>query len=185
MWWFALLAYSFEILCIFMFIVYCTVTFLMVMCNTETEELRKCIVFHNRSPIAPAEAESHESVDDKLEVLTEKLTEKEHALQQSHCEIQNAEKVLNDLEKNTSTCRDRYRSLMVELKKDVRKTEDEEQISSLSVRRQALKHEVLQQQENYQKMLNKFTKELENKKTLFSTGTKKPSHPRVSCFPLV
>lgn len=46
-------------------------------------------------------------------------------LQRSHCEIKNAEKVLSDLENKTSSCRDGYRSLVIELKKDVRKTEEE------------------------------------------------------------
>lgn len=33
--------------------------------------------------------------------------------------------MLTDLENKTSSCRDRYRSLMIELKKDIRKIEDE------------------------------------------------------------
>ncbi|XP_076173816.1 uncharacterized protein LOC143149900 isoform X2 [Ptiloglossa arizonensis] len=162
--WFVLLAvYAFKILCIFGFIVYCVVAFLMIMIR--------------------------ESVDDKLDVLTEKLTEKEHALQRSHCEIKNAEKILSDLEKKTSTCRDRYRLLMTELKKDVRKTEEEvktlqNQISCLSVRRETLRNEALKQQEDYQKMLNNFTKELESKKVLFLSSGEKSRRPHVSCLTL-
>ncbi|KZC11769.1 hypothetical protein WN55_03605, partial [Dufourea novaeangliae] len=93
-------------------------------------------------------------------------------LQRSHCEIKNAEKVLTDIENKTSNCRDRYSSLTTELKKDVRKIEEEvktlqNQISTLSVRREALKSEVIKQQEDYQTTLNNFTRELESKKALF------------------
>ncbi|XP_054007583.1 uncharacterized protein LOC128891798 isoform X1 [Hylaeus anthracinus] len=210
MWFVLLTVYIFEILCIFVFVVYCVVAFLLVMvriffirCNcvyfelinniidnttkyqTRTEELRKCVVFQNENLETEFPVEGHESVDDKLEVLTEKLTEKERTLQRSHCEIKNAERVLTDLEKKTSTCRDRYRSLMTELKKDVQKTEEEvkmlqNQISSLSVRREVLRNEAIKQQEEYQKMLNNFTKELENKNALFSSSSEKSRHPRVS-----
>ncbi|XP_050489392.1 uncharacterized protein LOC126873030 isoform X3 [Bombus huntii] len=162
--WFILFAvFTFKLMCIFIFVIYCVVTFLLVM--------------------------SRESVDDKLEVLTEKLTEKERVLQKSQCEIKNAEKALTDLENKTSSCRDRYRSLMIELKKDIRETEDEvrtlqNQISNLSIRREALRSEALKQQEDYQKMLSGFSKELESKKTLFSSGIEKSRHHRVSCFSL-
>ncbi|KOC68603.1 hypothetical protein WH47_06394 [Habropoda laboriosa] len=76
---------------------------------------------------------------------------------------------------------------MVELKKDIRKTEEEvktlqTQISNLSNRREALRSEVLKQQEDYQKMLSSFSTELENKKSLFSSGNEKSRHPRVSCL---
>ncbi|XP_068982693.1 uncharacterized protein [Bombus flavifrons] len=187
--WFILFAvFTFKLMCIFIFVIYCVATFLLVM--------------------------SRESVDDKLEVLTEKLTEKERVLQKSQCEIKNAEKALTDLENKTSSCQDRYRSLMIELKKDIRETEDEvrtlqNQISNLSIRREALRSEVLKQQEDYQKMLSGFSKELESKKTLFCTllrnilfclkidfhyfnwrfqsiasGIEKSRHHRVSCFSL-
>ncbi|XP_076234162.1 uncharacterized protein LOC143179052 isoform X3 [Calliopsis andreniformis] len=188
--WFVLTAvYTFEILCIFVFVVYCVVAFLRVMYNTQTEELRKCIVLQRGNLDLLAETENPENVTCKIKVLTEKLAEKERAvrLQRSHSEIKKAEKVLSDLESKTSTCRDGYKSLMIELKKDVRKTEEEvktlqSQISTLSDRREALRNEVLK--EDYQKMLNNFTKELENKKSLFSSGIEKSRHPRVSSFAL-
>ncbi|XP_016771873.1 uncharacterized protein LOC108000649 isoform X2 [Apis cerana] len=185
--WFILFAICiFKITCIFIFIIYCVVTFLLVMYNAQTEELKKCIVPQDTNVEEEFPIESRDSVDDKLEILTEKLTEKEHVLQKSQCEIKDAEKVLTDLENKTSSCRDRYRSLMIDLKKDIRKTEDEvrmlqNQISSLSIRREALRSEVLKQQEDYQKMLNSFSKELENKKILFSSSIEKSRHPRY-CF---
>ncbi|XP_043263331.1 uncharacterized protein LOC122403702 [Colletes gigas] len=188
--WFVLLAvYSFEIFCIFVFVVYCVVTFLMIMYQTRTEELRKCIAPDSKNLEAELPVEVREIVDDNLEVLTEKLTEKERVLQQSHYEIKSAEKVLSDLEQKTSSCRDRYKSLMSDLKKDVRKTEEEvktlqNQISSLSVRREVFRNEALKQQEDYQKMLNNFTKELEHKKALFSPSSGKSRQPRVSCLAL-
>lgn len=46
-------------------------------------------------------------------------------LQHSYFAVNHAEIVLNNLEDKTSTCRDRYRLLMIDLKKDIRKTEDE------------------------------------------------------------
>lgn len=55
-------------------------------------------------------------------------------LQRSQNEIKNAERVLSDLESKTSTCRDRYRTLMTELKKDIRKTEDEVRVTIYSLR---------------------------------------------------
>ncbi|XP_017759296.1 PREDICTED: uncharacterized protein LOC108550146 [Eufriesea mexicana] len=189
--WFILFAVcTFKIICIFIFIIYCVVTFLLVMYNARTEELRKCILPQNINLEVEFLIESRDSVDDKLEVLTEKLTEKVHVLQNSQCEIKNTEKVLTDLENKTLFCRDRYRPLMIELKKDIRKTEDEvktlqNQISNLSFRRESLRSEVLKQQEDYQKMLNNFSKELENKKTLFSSGIEKLRHPRVSHFILL
>ncbi|XP_043508731.1 uncharacterized protein LOC122528074 isoform X2 [Frieseomelitta varia] len=182
--WFILFAVcTFKVMCIFIFVIYCVVSFLLVMYNSQTEELRKYIVPQDTS------LESCESMDDKLEVLTEKLTEKEYALQKSQYEIKNAGKMLTDLENKTSSCRDRYRSLMIELKNDIRKIEDEvrmlqTQISNLSIQREALRREVLKQQEDYQKMLGNFSKELESKKTLFSSGIEKSRHHRVSCFSL-
>ncbi|XP_017884528.1 uncharacterized protein LOC108627683 [Ceratina calcarata] len=189
MWHVLLSVCTFKIVCIFVFIVYCVVTFLLIVYKAQTEELKKYIVPQEKIVEIGFPIEIRDSVDDKLEVLTEKLTEKERALQKSQCEIKNAEKVLSDLENKTSSCRDRYRSLMMELKKDIRKTEDEvrtlqNQISNLSIRREALRTEVLKQQEDYQKMLNNFSKELENKKTQFSSGTEKSRHSRVSCFVL-
>ncbi|XP_017798505.1 PREDICTED: uncharacterized protein LOC108579471 [Habropoda laboriosa] len=185
--WFVLVTACIKIIGIFIFIVYCVVAFLMVMYNDRMEELRKCVVLQDTSLKTEFPIESHDSIDNKLEVLTEKLTQKERVLQRSQCEIKNAEKVLNDLENKTSSCRDRYRSLMVELKKDIRKTEEEvktlqTQISNLSNRREALRSEVLKQQEDYQKMLSSFSTELENKKSLFSSGNEKSRHPRVSCL---
>ncbi|KAF3427924.1 hypothetical protein E2986_00172 [Frieseomelitta varia] len=77
------------------------------------------------------------------------------------------------------------------------------QISNLSIQREALRREVLKvQQEDYQKMLGNFSKELESKKTLFcihifgfslfylmllifiASGIEKSRHHRVSCFSL-
>ncbi|XP_068982689.1 uncharacterized protein [Bombus flavifrons] len=213
--WFILFAvFTFKLMCIFIFVIYCVATFLLVMYNAQTEELRRCIVPQDTNLDVEFPTGSRESVDDKLEVLTEKLTEKERVLQKSQCEIKNAEKALTDLENKTSSCQDRYRSLMIELKKDIRETEDEvrtlqNQISNLSIRREALRSEVLKQQEDYQKMLSGFSKELESKKTLFCTllrnilfclkidfhyfnwrfqsiasGIEKSRHHRVSCFSL-
>ncbi|XP_046143557.1 uncharacterized protein LOC114876301 isoform X2 [Osmia bicornis bicornis] len=186
MWLVVLIFYTLKILCIFIFIMYCVITFLMVMYNNEIEELRKCIAIPNANPEAEFPIENRDSVDDKLEVLTEKLAEKEHVLQRSHCAVNHAEMVLNDLENKTSTCRDRYRILMIDLKEDIRKTEDEvktlqDQISNLSIRREALRGEVIKQQENYQKMLSNFTKEIKDTKTLFSSGMKKSRQTRY-CF---
>ncbi|CAK9833570.1 hypothetical protein ANTRET_LOCUS10232 [Anthophora retusa] len=189
MWLVLFAACFFKAMCIFIFVVYCVVAFLMVMYNDQIEELRKYVVLQDTRPKAEFSIECHNSIDNKLEVLTEKLTQKERALQRSQCEIKNAEKVFNDLENKTFSCRDRYRSLMVELKKDIRKTEEEvetlqTQISELSIRREALRSDVLKQQEDYQKMLSNFSKELENKKTLFSSDNEKSRHPRVSCLVL-
>ncbi|KAK9302262.1 hypothetical protein QLX08_005691 [Tetragonisca angustula] len=186
--WFILFAVcTFKVMCIFIFVIYCVVSFLLVMYNSQTEELRKYIVPQDTSSEVGFSIESCESMDDKLEVLTEKLTEKEYALQKSQYEIKNAGKMLTDLENKTSSCRDRYRSLMIELKKDIRKIEDEvrmlqTQISNLSIQREALRSEVLKQQEDYQKMLGNFSKELESKKTLFCI--EKSRHHRVNCFSL-
>ncbi|CAL7945590.1 unnamed protein product [Xylocopa violacea] len=185
--WFILLAIcTFKITCMFIFIVYCVVTFLLIMYNAQTEELKKCIVPQDTNVETELRIESRDSVDE-LEVLAEKLAEKERALQKSQCKIKNAKKVLCDSENRTSSCRHRYCSLTIELKRDIRKTEDEvrtlqNEISDLSMRREALRGEVLKQQEDYQKMLNNFTEELENKKTLFSSGIEKSRHPRVSYF---
>nr|XP_031829573.1 uncharacterized protein LOC116425685 isoform X2 [Nomia melanderi] len=175
---FLLTIYIFKILCIFLFVVYSINIFLMAMIIAKSEILQ---------PEYPIEM--HENVDDKLNMLSEKLTEKEQALQRSHCEIKNAEKVLTDLENKTSSYRDRYRSLMSELKKDVQKIENEvktlqSHISTLSLRRESLKAEVIKQQEDYQKMLNNFTKELKHKKTLFSSGADKSKKSRLSCLSL-
>ncbi|XP_048267965.1 uncharacterized protein LOC100646201 isoform X6 [Bombus terrestris] len=58
-------------------------------------------------------------------------------------------------------------NLDVEFPTEVRTLQN--QISNLSIRREALRSEVLKQQEDYQKMLSGFSKELESKKTLFCT----------------
>ncbi|XP_076751423.1 uncharacterized protein LOC143423755 isoform X2 [Xylocopa sonorina] len=208
--WFILLAIcTFKITCMFVFIVHCVVTFLLIVvrfifvyCNSQllaltnpvliaikynaqTEELKKCIVPQDTDVEAVLRIKNRGSVG-KLEVLAEKLAEKERVLQKSQCKIKNARKLLCDSENKTSSCRHRYCSLTIELKRDIRKTEDEvrtlqNEISDLSIRREALRGEVLKQ-EDYQKMLNNFTKELENKKTLFSSSVEKSRHPRVSYF---
>ncbi|XP_076391281.1 uncharacterized protein LOC100882789 isoform X2 [Megachile rotundata] len=183
MWLISLTFYSLKILCIFVFVVYCVIAFLMIMYNNRIEELKKCIAVPNVNSEAEFLIETRDSVEDRLEALTEKLTEKEHVLERSHCEVNRTEMVLSDLENKTSTCHDRYRLLMIELKNDIRKTEDEvktlqNQISGLSIRRETLKNDAIKQQEDYQKMLNNFTKELENKKLLFSSGIEKSRHPR-------
>ncbi|XP_076647704.1 uncharacterized protein LOC143356139 isoform X2 [Halictus rubicundus] len=170
---FMLAIYIFKILCVFLFVVYCVVTFLMVMITAKGEILKS-------NPLTIY-------VDEKLGVLTKKLSETEHP--RSHYEIRNADKVLTDLENKTSNYRDRYRTLMSELKKDVRKIEGEvktlqNHISVLSLRREALRSEVIKQQEDYQMMLKNFTKELEGKKSLFSLVTVSPRKPRISCSPL-
>ncbi|XP_076292777.1 uncharacterized protein LOC143214997 isoform X5 [Lasioglossum baleicum] len=167
---FMLAIYIFKILCVFLFVVYCVVTFLMVMYNARLGELKECIY-----------------VDEKLGVLTKKLSETEHP--RSHYEIRNADKVLTDLENKTSNYRDRYRTLMSELKKDVRKIEGEvktlqNHISILSLRREALRSEVIKQQEDYQMMLSNFTKELESKKSMFSLVSVNSTKPRISCRPI-
>ncbi|XP_076647730.1 uncharacterized protein LOC143356139 isoform X5 [Halictus rubicundus] len=137
---FMLAIYIFKILCVFLFVVYCVVTFLMVMYNARLEELKECIT---------AKGEILKSnpltiyVDEKLGVLTKKLSETEHPVKtlQNH-------------------------------------------ISVLSLRREALRSEVIKQQEDYQMMLKNFTKELEGKKSLFSLVTVSPRKPRISCSPL-
>ncbi|KAK2577533.1 hypothetical protein KPH14_003618 [Odynerus spinipes] len=89
-------------------------------------------------------------------------------LKRSQCEIKSVKKALDDIENKTWTCRNRYKSLMNDLKMDVHKTEQEieflqSQVSNLSRRREELKKEVTKQQEEYEKMLIHFTKDLENK----------------------
>ncbi|XP_033336389.2 uncharacterized protein LOC117226295 isoform X2 [Megalopta genalis] len=167
---FVLAIYILKILCVFLFVVYCVVTFLMVMYNARLEELKDCITA--KDEILESDYPLKFYVDEKLGIITKKITEKEQLLQRSHYEIKNAEKILTDLENKTSNYRDGYKLLMSELKKDVRKIEDEvktlqNHISSLSFRREVLRNEVMKQQEDYQKMLNNFTRELENKKSLF------------------
>nr|XP_033336382.1 uncharacterized protein LOC117226295 isoform X2 [Megalopta genalis] len=190
---FVLAIYILKILCVFLFVVYCVVTFLMVMYNARLEELKDCITA--KDEILESDYPLKFYVDEKLGIITKKITEKEQLLQRSHYEIKNAEKILTDLENKTSNYRDGYKLLMSELKKDVRKIEGEvktlqNHISSLSFRREVLRNEVMkvisfntikktntnaftkkfmlfQQQEDYQKMLNNFTRELENKKSLF------------------
>ncbi|XP_078035916.1 uncharacterized protein LOC144469464 isoform X2 [Augochlora pura] len=181
---FVLAIYIFKILCVFLFVVYCVVTFLMVMYNARLEELKECIAA--KDVILETDYPLKIYVDERLGIITKKLTEKEQLLQRSHYEIKNAEKILTDLENKTSNYRDRYKLLMSELKKDVRKIEGEvktlqNHISSLSIRREALRSEVIKQQEDYQKMLNNFTRELENKKSLFSLTTESPRRPRMNC----
>nr|XP_033336388.1 uncharacterized protein LOC117226295 isoform X7 [Megalopta genalis] len=168
---FVLAIYILKILCVFLFVVYCVVTFLMVMYNARLEELKDCITA--KDEILESDYPLKFYVDEKLGIITKKITEKEQLLQRSHYEIKNAEKILTDLENKTSNYRDGYKLLMSELKKDVRKIEGEQvktlqnHISSLSFRREVLRNEVMKQQEDYQKMLNNFTRELENKKSLF------------------
>nr|XP_033336389.1 uncharacterized protein LOC117226295 isoform X8 [Megalopta genalis] len=167
---FVLAIYILKILCVFLFVVYCVVTFLMVMYNARLEELKDCITA--KDEILESDYPLKFYVDEKLGIITKKITEKEQLLQRSHYEIKNAEKILTDLENKTSNYRDGYKLLMSELKKDVRKIEGEvktlqNHISSLSFRREVLRNEVMKQQEDYQKMLNNFTRELENKKSLF------------------
>nr|XP_033336390.1 uncharacterized protein LOC117226295 isoform X9 [Megalopta genalis] len=185
---FVLAIYILKILCVFLFVVYCVVTFLMVMYNARLEELKDCITA--KDEILESDYPLKFYVDEKLGIITKKITEKEQLLQRSHYEIKNAEKILTDLENKTSNYRDGYKLLMSELKKDVRKIEGEQvktlqnHISSLSFRREVLRNEVMKQQEDYQKMLNNFTRELENKKSLFSLTTESPRRPRMSCPPL-
>ncbi|XP_076292775.1 uncharacterized protein LOC143214997 isoform X4 [Lasioglossum baleicum] len=171
---FMLAIYIFKILCVFLFVVYCVVTFLMVMITAKGE------ILQSDYPLKIY-------VDEKLGVLTKKLSETEHP--RSHYEIRNADKVLTDLENKTSNYRDRYRTLMSELKKDVRKIEGEvktlqNHISILSLRREALRSEVIKQQEDYQMMLSNFTKELESKKSMFSLVSVNSTKPRISCRPI-
>ncbi|XP_076292773.1 uncharacterized protein LOC143214997 isoform X2 [Lasioglossum baleicum] len=182
---FMLAIYIFKILCVFLFVVYCVVTFLMVMYNARLGELKECITA--KGEILQSDYPLKIYVDEKLGVLTKKLSETEHP--RSHYEIRNADKVLTDLENKTSNYRDRYRTLMSELKKDVRKIEGEvktlqNHISILSLRREALRSEVIKQQEDYQMMLSNFTKELESKKSMFSLVSVNSTKPRISCRPI-
>ncbi|XP_015598798.1 uncharacterized protein LOC107269454 isoform X3 [Cephus cinctus] len=130
---------SFKMLWIFYFIVSCITTFLMVMVI--------------------------KIVCDKLHALSEKLAAKEHTLKES---IKSTEKVLNDIDnKSVSMIEDRYRDLMIDLKKNLMKTEQEvkslqDEVTSLSLRRENLKNDVLKQQEDYHKMLATFNKDLES-----------------------
>ncbi|XP_015179704.1 PREDICTED: uncharacterized protein LOC107068125 [Polistes dominula] len=107
-------------------------------------------------------------MDIKLQTLSDKLTKKERMLKQSQYKIKSVENALNDIESKTSTCRNRYKSLISDLKLDVHKTEEEvkclqSQVSNLSLRREELKKEAVKQQEEYETMLARFTKDLENK----------------------
>ncbi|KAL2740405.1 DNA repair protein RecN-like [Vespula squamosa] len=146
--------------------------------NDDKEELKKRILDEGRNNEITTFNENQENMDMKLQTLTEKLTEKERMLKQSQYKIKSVEKALNDIENKTSTCRSRYKSLMSDLKLDVHKTEEEvkslqSQVSNLSLRREELKKEVVKQQEEYEKMLIHFTKDLENKGTGCVTGCEK------------
>ncbi|XP_026828118.1 uncharacterized protein LOC113561397, partial [Ooceraea biroi] len=95
-------------------------------------------------------------------------------LQQSRTEIKNIENVLSDVENKTLSCRDRYRSIMTAIKRDVRKTEIEmkmlqDHASKLSLRREELKNEILKQGQDYQRMIDNFAKDFGNKETTFSS----------------
>ncbi|KAI4490625.1 PREDICTED: uncharacterized protein LOC106786749 [Polistes canadensis] len=115
-------------------------------------------------------------MDIKLQTLSDKLTKKERMLKQSQYKIKSVENALNDIESKTSTCRNRYKSLISDLKLDVHKTEEEvkslqSQVSNLSLRREELKKEAVKQQEEYETMLVHFTKDLENKGSGCGTST--------------
>ncbi|KAH0952144.1 hypothetical protein HN011_011341 [Eciton burchellii] len=122
-------------------------------------ELRKRIL--PTRPTAPLK--NHENVDRNIAELSERLAKETRELQRSRTEIKNVENVLSDVGNKTLSCRDRYRSIMIALKKDVRKTEIEmktlqDHASKLSLRREELKNEILKQGQDYQKMIDNFTK---------------------------
>nr|XP_050855918.1 DNA repair protein RecN-like [Vespula vulgaris] len=155
---------------IFLFVVLYIATFIVILNNDDKERLKKRILDEGKNAEIITFNKNQENMDIKLQTLTERLTEKERMLKQSQYKIKSVEKALNDIENKTSTCRSRYKSLMSDLKLDVHKTEEEvkslqSQVSNLSLRREELKKEVVKQQEEYEKMLIQFTKDLENKGT--------------------
>ncbi|XP_024942501.1 uncharacterized protein LOC107269454 isoform X2 [Cephus cinctus] len=156
---------SFKMLWIFYFIVSCITTFLMVMYKSREDELKESILPNDNKDHKPTSGEVIKIVCDKLHALSEKLAAKEHTLKES---IKSTEKVLNDIDnKSVSMIEDRYRDLMIDLKKNLMKTEQEvkslqDEVTSLSLRRENLKNDVLKQQEDYHKMLATFNKDLES-----------------------
>ncbi|XP_072748866.1 uncharacterized protein [Anoplolepis gracilipes] len=122
--WTILDFYSLKILWIFTFVELCIMAFLILLNNTEIMEMKKRILY------------------------TKVVSTVSLKLQRSRNEIKNIENVLPDVENKSLFCRDRYKSIIAGLKKDVRKTEVEmkmlqDHISRLSFRREELKYEIL------------------------------------------
>ncbi|KAG7209747.1 hypothetical protein KM043_011372 [Ampulex compressa] len=121
MWSTIIYSYTFVLLWVLDFVMFCTATLLMIAHNTQLNELKKCILSKN------------------VHVESPNVTE---------CEIQRAENAWSIIEAKTSCRWDRYNSIMTELKKNVCETKQEakllqNQVQNLTFRREALKNEVL------------------------------------------
>ncbi|XP_057322348.1 uncharacterized protein LOC130665779 [Microplitis mediator] len=152
-----------KILWIFLFVVVTTTAFLMVMYKGQRGELKKHILGQKS---AGTDIEVHKSVEKKLKTFAENLSEKEDIINKSRNDIKCAEEILNFIESKKITSVACYKNLLGDLKNDLQKIESEvkelqNEITELSKHRDNLKHDVLQQQEEYRKLI--FVEELEHK----------------------
>ncbi|XP_029676645.1 uncharacterized protein LOC115243643 [Formica exsecta] len=122
--WTILNFYNLKILCIFTFVELCIMAFLILL-------VRK---YHFLSYL--------ESISNYMFISAIQF-------QRSRDEIKNVENVLSDVENKTLFCRDRYKSIIAGLKKDVHKTEVEmkmlmDHVSRLCFQREELtRNEIL------------------------------------------
>ncbi|KAK0175557.1 hypothetical protein PV327_009299 [Microctonus hyperodae] len=136
----------------------------MIVYKGQKSELKKYILDGEKNEDNLRPVEICNSVHTQLQSLAENLSEKDEQLKKSRSDLKCAEKVLDFIENNKISSVTRYKQLLSGLKDDLEKIEYEvkelqTEITGLSKQRENLKTDILQQQEDYQKLFHAFARE--------------------------